>query len=123
MAKRKTTPKQKRPAVKAGDLVLTGMRGITMPSDWLFCKVLLVAGNEIATEHEASGGMQRQFQHIDRVLLVGDVPRLAAFKRNAIRAVAKLQKRVRDREHALGQARDAVWAKLDEIWDQTAEDA
>lgn len=100
-----------------GDTVLIGAPGVSMPGHWWHATVIYVAGDEIATEHSPPGnaGLQRQFMPITHVRAVGSYAFLHDFQETARKAVEDLSKGVADAAQALGRARDAVWAKLDEI--------
>jgi hypothetical protein len=101
----------------AGDTVLIGTPGVSMPSHWWHATVIYVAGDEIATEHTppSNSRPQRQFLPITDVRAVGSYAFLREFQETATKAVGDLSKGVDDATQALGRARDAVWAKLDEI--------
>lgn len=102
--------------VKPGDCVLIGRPGITMPSDWFGAIVMWVGGPDILTEHTPAGGQcYRQVLDISHVRAVGSWEELRAYQRRCQELVDAEQKKVWETESALGRARDAVWAKLDEI--------
>lgn len=105
---------------KVGEYVLIGSSGVTLPGDWFVAKVLWADGEEILTEHEApSHGRCRQVLTIAHVRAIGSISELGQFKETSRVAVADLSRRVREAESALGDARKAVWDKLDDL----AEDA
>lgn len=110
---------KKRSALKiaAGDEVLVGTPGISMPGDWFMATVLLVCGDEIATEHTPAGqsSPQRQFLPLEDVRAVGPYAELSAFKERARLAVKDKRDAVDAAGHALHRAREDVWSKLDEI--------
>lgn len=104
--------------VKAGDRVLIGTPGVSMPSDWFVATVLWADDYEILTQHEPPSRqprLLRQVLPIESVRAVGDGGTLAEFKKEACQAVEDEQRKVREMESELGRARDAVWAKLDEL--------
>lgn len=111
MARSKST----RVKVAAGDTVLIGKPGVSMPGDWFVATVLLVADDEVATVHDYAGNTNRQFFPISHIRAVGPYPELSAFKERARIAVDEARKAVDEATEALVKARDAVWAKLDEI--------
>lgn len=105
-----------KPAV--GDYVLIGTPGVTMPSDWFMARVLWAHGAEMLTEHTPPCGnppICRQVLPIDMVRAIGGLAELNAFKEQARVAVAEARKAVDTATQALEDAREAVWAKLDEI--------
>ena len=101
--------------LKPGDLVLVGSRGC-MPWQWWMATVLWAQGGDVLTEHSPpSGGRQRQILAIEDLRAVGAHAALAAFKENCAREVKALSDRVGELEVEMGRARDAVWAKVDDI--------
>lgn len=116
MAKRKAA-KAARIEVKPGDAVLISFGVASMPEDWQIARVLWADGEDVLLDrHSRSVGEDfRQVLTIDHVRAVGDVSFLIDFKERCRKAVKELSDRVHDCETALGAARAAVWAKLDEI--------
>ena len=113
-----TANKRRKPAtVKAGDVVLIGKAGIARPRHWFVANVLWADRHEILTEHQLpdSGEMQRQVLDIAYVRAVGPTRYLARYQRVCCEAVDALDRAIYDAEQALGAARDALWAKLDEL--------
>lgn len=106
-----------RPALPIGGMVLLGMPGVSMPADWHIGRVVWTDGVEVLVEQYGLGGNNphKALHDAGYVRAIGDVPTLGAFRRKAEAAVDGLWQQVRDAEVALGAARDAVWAKLDEI--------
>ncbi len=106
--------------VEPGDLVLIGAPGVSQPADWFVATVLLVAGDEVATMHmpPSHSGVMRQFLPITHVRAVAAGDQYVALKRfrdEAHEAVTAEWRAVQAAEKALGDARAAAWAKLDEI--------
>jgi hypothetical protein len=100
----------------AGDLILAGHPGTTMPDDWFLAKVLWTDGDDVLTEHAPPGGDRyRQVLHVAHVRAIGSIPELAEFQHKAREAVAEMTSQVKVAEAELGRARAAVWAKLDQI--------
>lgn len=86
-----------------------------MPADWFIAKVLWTDSYELLTEHVASRRF-RQVLTIGEVVKVGAIATLTALQQEACNAVGIEQRAVREADRALGKARAAVWAKLDELW-------
>jgi hypothetical protein len=119
-ARRKGSAKRK-PAtgivVAAGDLVLLGGYA-SMPGDWHLARIVWTDGENILVEHHGLAGNDRQLdvQHIGRVRAVGTIPELRDYKDRCRKETETLWREVREAENALGRARDAVWARLDEMF-------
>lgn len=112
--------------VKAGDRVLIGTPGISLPMDWFMATVLWADADEILTQHEPPSRQPpqlRQVMSIDSVRAVGDDETLMTFRKEACEAVEAEQRKVRELESELGRARNAVWAKLDELAADVKEEA
>ncbi len=103
--------------IATGDLVLIGAPGVSMPGDWFVATVLLVCGDEVATAHTPAGQSepQRQFIPVTHIRAAGEYAALREYQDRCREVIGDAHKRVREAEQALGNARDAVWAKLDEI--------
>lgn len=109
-------PKRKPFPDLAGQWVLIGRRGLTMPCDWFIARALWHDGEDVLTEHTPPSGMPskaRQVLHIGEVLAAGTYGGMADVRTRAVREVEVLHRRMREAEDALRDARAAVWAALD----------
>jgi len=115
MGKRKLSSLGSR--VTAGCYVLCGPTDRFHGVDWYLAKVLLVAGDEIVTEHNPpSGGyVCRQIESTDRVIAIGSISHLSAFKERARKLMEGESKKIRDAESALGRARSEAAQLLAEL--------
>ena len=116
-AKKTKATQRAKIAVKAGDRVLIGSPGVSMPSDWFFATVLLVEGDEIATVHTCPSTQepQRQFLPITHVRAVGSYEAMREYQKTCAESVRALRENVDEAGRALVAARDAVWARIDEF--------
>lgn len=116
MSKRRSTP-----AAQAGDLILFGKPGVSMPEDWVLARVLWAGGGDVVTEHETTtGDIQRQVLPAEYVRAVGSVEELGAFRRRCEAAVGKQRSAVLAAERKLADAHTRVWLLLDAIAEGTA---
>lgn len=113
----KRAPKAKPLAANVDDLILFGKPGITMPSDWTIAKVLWIDRAEMLVEHIPAGATEpvRQVLEVEYIRATGSISDLTHFRNAACLQVATLSRKVRETECALGNARQAVWDKLDEL--------
>jgi hypothetical protein len=110
--------RRKRLSILPGDRVLIGTPGISMPGDWFAAYVLWADDSEALIEHAPpcrTPPIVRQVVTFCQIRAIGRPADLVEFKERARAAVKEQQDKVRECESALTHARDAVWAKLDEI--------
>jgi hypothetical protein len=104
------------PAIAVGDHVLCGGCQASYPNNWYLGYVLWVDGGDALIERSTMQGQTwREVIHLTEVRAVGTVPELVTIERQARDAVAALMPAIRDAEHALGQARTTLFAKLEEL--------
>jgi hypothetical protein len=102
--------------LKAGDFVLLGGTRASYPSNWYLATVMWIGKTGVAIERSNQNG-ERWLQtcHRSEIRAIGTIADLCTIQRQASDAVRALVKEVHERESALGSARDAVFAKVDEL--------
>ena len=102
--------------LKIGDHVLLGGTSASYPAYWYLGKLLWVGKEDILIERSTQNG-QTYVQHdsIYAVRAVGEISELVKIQDVARRAVKELTDLVHEAEAALGDARAALHARLDEL--------
>ena len=101
--------------VNVGDQVLLGNYA-AMPGDWFMALVVWAEGDELLVRRsEVTGQFYHQVTHIDWVRASGEVEYLRQTQRACRDAMRDLARKVYDADSALGAARAAMWAALDEM--------
>jgi hypothetical protein len=102
--------------VKPGDFVLLGGTRASYPSTWYLAQVVWIGKAGVAVERSnAQGDRWLQTCFRSEIRAVGSIAELATIQQQASDAVRKLVRDVHECESALGRARDAVFAKVDEL--------
>jgi hypothetical protein len=112
------TRKTKKPVleIKQGDWVLLGSTRASYPGEWYVGGVLWVGHGDILVRRFATtGGEYNQLEPFEAVRAVGTHQDLVEVKKIAADGVRELRKAVSDAESALGRARDALFARLNEL--------
>lgn len=114
---RKTAPRAPRTVVKAGDYVLAGGGVASLPGEWFVGHVLWADGRDVLLHRTTQNGTDswRQLEPIENIRAAGTIADLISIRREASDATTELSRAVGDAEHALGAARDAVWAKCRQL--------
>ncbi|MER8616002.1 hypothetical protein NKG99_03975 [Mesorhizobium sp. M1409] len=101
-----------------GTTILLGMTGYSMPGEWWLGTVIWVGGDETLVETyppSQCGKGEKSLQHISWVRAIGTIPELVEIQRRCHEELKPLTDAVKTAEEALRAARDAVYARLDEI--------
>jgi hypothetical protein len=113
------TAKPRRPAlsIKVGGYVLCGGSTASLPSDWYLGEVLWADERDVLIDRSDQTGTRhwRDVLPIESVRAVGSIAELVDIQHAAAGAVRALSQNVRECETALGTARAAVWAKVEEL--------
>jgi hypothetical protein len=107
-----------RQKLKVGDVVLLGMPGVSLPGDWFIGEVVWFDADHVLVYQSHIGGGGKSFPQLhgmDYVRAIGTVEELGEIRSRVREAVAEFQKYVRSAESMLNDAREAVWARLDEF--------
>lgn len=117
MAKRATKKQEAAlPLVKAGDHVLCGGNYAAMPAHWWMGLVLWADGADVLIERATMHGDRwREVVSIRDVRAVGTVAELIDLQQKASEQVRDLVREVDAATSRLGEARDAVKAKCEEL--------
>jgi hypothetical protein len=112
----KRKPAKQQPSVKVGDHVLLGGTRASYPGHWYLGMVLWAGNGDLLVErYTLNGERWRQQQSIHDVRAVGPLSELVAIQNAASKEVAELVSTIGECESALGRARDALWARLEEM--------
>ncbi|HEX2255629.1 MAG TPA: hypothetical protein VHG92_02820 [Afifellaceae bacterium] len=115
-ARKQGKPKRRRLALQPGDTVLLGGTRASYPWHWHYGRVVWADERDALIERGSwHGESWREVVSIHEVRAVGDIAELGRVKQLASEAVRELQKRVDEATSELGRARDALFAKLDEL--------
>ncbi|WP_031248876.1 hypothetical protein, partial [Mesorhizobium sp. LNHC229A00] len=101
-----------------GMTVLLGMAGHSMPGEWWLGAIIWADGKEILVEQQGMAGAGQPYKHlteISHVRAIGTIPELNEIQRRCREELRPLTNAVKAAEEALRAARDAVYARLDEI--------
>ena len=101
---------------KAGEKILVACYA-SRPSEWFLATVLWAEGDEILTSHTPQSSCEscHQVLNVSSVACIGSLQELIEFQRHCEREFLELGKSVSDAEAALGCAREAMWAALDDL--------
>jgi hypothetical protein len=101
--------------MRAGNSVLIGRAGITLPSDWIIGTVLWADHDGVLVEHAGLGGADRYREvfPVEDVRFSGEPAAVAAYKARCCAAVREAAQRVAECEVQLRAARLALYAELD----------
>ena len=113
--KRRTQRAAARDLPEVGSYVLLGLSGVSMPRDWQFGFVQWVDGEDVLVRKSAGGKNWNQLHPLSDVRAIGPVSALLAFRDRAAFPIKDLTARVDEASSLLGEARAAVWRRLDEI--------
>ncbi|RVD44893.1 hypothetical protein EN742_00675 [Mesorhizobium sp. M4A.F.Ca.ET.020.02.1.1] len=109
IARQKMTP---------GMTVLLGMPGHSMPGEWWLGSVVWADGNEMLVEQQGLAGAGQPYKHltdVSYVRAIGTIAELGEIQRRCREDLKPLIDAVTAAGEALRAARDAVYARLDEI--------
>lgn len=121
MTKKKGRPRAQVP-VKVGDHVLIGTNVASYPGQWICGAVLWAGPTELLIERSnGHGDRWCQLQYRSQVLAAGTIEELVRVSLEAQNAVREQRRVIFDAEAALGRARDALWAKLEEMHEKGLE--
>ncbi|TIN36822.1 MAG: hypothetical protein E5Y10_22090 [Mesorhizobium sp.] len=101
-----------------GMTVLLGMPGHSMPGEWWLGTIIWIGGDEILVETyppSQCGKGEKSLQHVSWVRAIGTIHELGEIQRGCRDELKLLTDAVKEAEEALRSARDAVYARLDEI--------
>lgn len=117
--KRPRTKSAPRITVKAGDYALIGGTAASFPNNWFLALVLWADHRDVLLDRRDGTGTEqwRQLEPIGHVRAVGSIEQLVAVKETARLAVRELAQKADEATEAMGRAREAVWAKLEEMAD------
>lgn len=109
----KATPTLK---VEVNDWVLLGSTRASYPGEWCVGRVLWVGDNDLLVERSNQHGETwRDHKFMSDIRAVGDLGDLFTIKEQARIGVKALREAVAEAEQALGAARNALFAKLEEL--------
>lgn len=107
---------QTEPKPQIGDFVLCGGTRASLPSDWFFGQVIWVGSDDVLIQRTTQNGQTwRELIHTTAIRAFGTTDDLVSIQSAARTAVKDLAQQIREAEVALGRARTALWAKVEEL--------